>query len=386
MRARYWIWIIGAAWMAHAQCIGDLDQNGQVNGADMALILPAWAKTQREEGYLGDLDRDGRVDVRDLLRVHSAQGQLCGPSLAGCPVLPTNHIWNTAIDQMPVHPMSNAWIQTIGANTGFHMDFGSGQWQGAPIGIPYDLVSTGQPLVPVSFLYEEESDPGPYPVPPNAQIEGGPAGTGDRHVLILDQDTCVLYELYRAFPINGGASWEADSGAIYDLRDNALRPDTWTSADAAGLPILPGLVRFEEAESGQIRHAFRFTAPQTQRAYVWPARHFASSSTDPNRPPMGIRVRLKASYNISGFSPRMQTILTALKTYGMMLADNGSPWYISGVPNEGWDNDELHTLDVLRGSDFEVVDVSSLMVDPDSGEALQPTRRDDKLGHACRGD
>lgn len=369
MRSLFTLLMMCATPLAHAQCLGDLDHSGQVDSADLALILPAWAKTEGQPGYLGDLDGDGRVDVGDLLDLWAAQGQLCGPSLAGCPMFPSNNIWNTAIDTLPVHAMSNAWIQTIGANTGFHMDFGSGEWQGAPIGIPYDIVDSNQPKVPVSFLYEEESDPGPYPVPPTAQIEGGPSGNGDRHVLVLDQDACVLYELYRAFPINGGTSWEADSGAIYDLNSNALRPDTWTSADAAGLPILPGLVRFEEAESGEIRHAFRFTAPQTQRAYVWPARHYASSSTDPNRPPMGIRVRLKASYDINGFSPRMQVLLTALKKYGMMLADNGSPWYISGAPNEGWDNDELHTLDVLRGSDFEVVDVTGLIVDQDSGEA-----------------
>jgi hypothetical protein len=222
--------------------------------------------------------------------------------------------------------------------------------------------------MPVSFEYADESDPGPYPVPPDAPVEGGPATTGDRHVLIVDRDRCTLYELYAAYPQLDG-SWRAGSGAVFDLRSNALRPATWTSADAAGLPILPGLVRYEEVAAGAIRHAVRFTASRTQRAYVWPARHYASSSTDPTRPPMGQRFRLKAGFDVSPFPARVQVILNALKTYGLILADNGSSWFISGVPDERWDNDELRALNQVHGHDFEAVDGTSLMVSPDSGQA-----------------
>ncbi len=223
-----------------------------------------------------------------------------------------------------------------------------------------------QPKVSVSFLHAEESDPGPYPVPPEAPIEGGENSSGDRHVLVADRDNCILYELFNAFPQQGGG-WTAGSGAVIDLNSNALRPEGWTSADAAGLPILPGLVRFEEVAQGEIRHALRFTAPQTRRAFVWPARHFASELTGDQYPPMGQRFRLRAGFDISGFHPQLQVILRAMKKYGIMLADNGSPWFISGAPDERWDNDVLRQLRQLQGSDFEAVDVSSLMVDPDSG-------------------
>ena len=189
--------------------------------------------------------------------------------------------------------------------------------------------------------------------------------------LSLDQDNCLLYELFAAYPQQDN-SWTAGSGAIFDLNSHDLRPDGWTSADAAGLPILPGLVRYDEVAAGEINHAIRFTAQTTQRAYLWPARHFASSVTDTNYPPMGLRLRLKADYDISGFSPEIQVILTAMKTYGIILADNGSNWYISGVPDDRWDNDMLHELDVVQGSDFEAVDVSGLMIDSDSGQAVQP--------------
>lgn len=299
-----------------------------------------------------------------LLCAVSCQTALAqGPIIDGCPILPANNIWNTPIDTLAVDPNSNAYVTTIGAATHPHADFGSGLWNGAPIGIPFVVVPASQPMVTINISpYGSESDPGPYPFPPDAPIEGGPSSTGDRHVLVLRQGECKLYELYRAFP-NGDDSWNGESGAVYDLNSNALRPAGWTSADAAGLPILPGLARYEETAAGEINHALRFTVPQTRRAYVWPARHFASSSTDPNRPPMGQRFRLKTSFVIdNSFSQQGKVILTALKKYGMILADNGSAWYISGAPNAGWDNDALaDDFARVSGSDFEAVDVSSLM-------------------------
>lgn len=290
------------------------------------------------------------------------------PVVAGCEVFPFDNIWNTPIDALPVHPNSAAYIDAIGANATVHPDFGSGLWAGGPIGIPFIDVPGDQPRVAVSFYYDDESDPGPYPIPADAPIEGGADSDGDRHVLVVERESCVLYELYDAHPKPDG-SWEAGSGAIFDLRSHALRPAGWTSADAAGLPILPGLVRYDEVAAGEIRHAVRFTAPRTQRAYVWPARHFASSLTDERHPPMGQRFRLKTDFDISGFSPDVQVILRALQRYGVILADNGSPWYISGAPDERWDNDILRELRQVRGADFEAVDVLSLMVDVDSGQA-----------------
>jgi hypothetical protein len=291
------------------------------------------------------------------------------PAIAGCTIFPTDNIWNTPVDTLPLDPNSDAYVQTIGIEEDdyVHPDFGSGLWNGGPIGIPYIVVPGDQPRVPVTFEYDDESDPGPYPIPPDAPIEGGPDSGGDRHILVLDRDTCILYELFAAYPQADG-SWQAGSGAIFNLSSHALRPDTWTSADAAGLPILPGLVRYDEVASGEITHAIRFTAPQTRRAYVWPARHYASSRTGAEYPPMGQRFRLKADYDISGFSPDVQVILRAMKKYGIMLADNGSAWYISGAPDERWNNSVLRELRQVAGSAFEAVDVSSLMVDPDSGQ------------------
>src|SRR5688572_10035892 len=253
------------------------------------------------------------------------------PTIAGCPIFPPDNVWNAPVDTLPRHPSSDAYVATIGATRGVHPDFGT-VYEGAPIGIPFVTVPGTQPKVAVSFEYDDESDPGPYPIPPNPPIEGGAASDGDRHVLVLDRDNCILYELFYAFP-NANRSWRAGSGAVYDLRSNALRPRGWTSADAAGLPILPGLVRFDEVASGAITHALRFTVPQTQRAFVWPARHFASSLTGSQYPPMGLRMRLKAGFYVSTFSPPVQVILRALKKYGMILADNGSAWYVSGVPD-----------------------------------------------------
>jgi hypothetical protein len=295
-----------------------------------------------------------------------------GPTIEGCPIFPEDNVWNTPIDNLPVDPRSASFVETIGADEPVHPDFGSGTWEGGPIGIPYTIVPGTQPKVDVTFYYAEESDPGPYPIPPDAAIEGGSESDGDRHVLILDRDNCILYELYSAYPQPDG-SWHAGSGAIFELESNALRPSGWTSADAAGLPILPGLVRYEEIEAGEIRHAVRFTVPETRREFIWPARHYASSLTELNYPPMGQRFRLKADFDISEFSPEVQVILRALKKYGMILADNGAPWYISGVPDERWNNDILvNELKRVKGLDFEAVDESSLMVDPDSGQAVQP--------------
>jgi hypothetical protein len=233
-------------------------------------------------------------------------------------------------------------------------------------------VPVTQPGVLVNFDYADESDPGPYPIPPDAPIEGGTGSDGDRHVLVVERDKCVLYELFYAWPQNGGSSWQAGSGAEFDLSSNALRPSGWTSADAAGLPILPGLVRYDEVAAGEIRHALRFTAPQTRRDYIWPARHYASDLTAANYPPMGQRFRLKAGFDLSGFSPEVQVILRALKKYGMFLADNGSGWYISGAHDPRWDDEVLGELKQLRGTDFEAVDESSLMVNPNSGQVSAP--------------
>jgi len=292
------------------------------------------------------------------------------PTLAGCPVLPAENIWNVPVDNLPLDPNSAAYVNTIGASAHVHADFGSGEWEGGPIGIPYLDVPGSQPKVNVTFDYDDESDHALYPIPANAPIEGGPNSDGDRHVLVLDRDACVLYELFYAFPQAGG-NWHAGSGAIFNLRSNALRQETWTSADAAGLPILPGLVRYAEVAAGEINHAIRFTAPETRRAYVWPARHYASSRTGSQYPPMGQRFRLKANYDISGFHPQVQVILRAMKKYGIVLADNGSAWYISGAPHAQWDNDILHQLHNVPGSAFEAVNVSSLMVDPNSGQVIK---------------
>jgi uncharacterized protein (TIGR03437 family) len=298
----------------------------------------------------------------------AAQAQ---PKVAGCAIFPANNVWNAPVDKLPVDADSDQYVATIGATQPAHPDFGSGLWDGGPIGIPFVTVPGSQPKVAVTFDYDSESDHGGYPVPANAAIEGGSASTGDRHVLVVDRDNCVLYELYAAYPQADG-SWHAGSGAIFDLKSNALRPATWTSADAAGLPIFPGLLRYDEVAAGEIQHAIRFTAPQTRNTYVWPARHQASDLTALNYPPMGQRFRLKAGFDISGYSPTVQVILRGLKKYGMILADNGSSWYIGGAPDDRWDNDALHQITQLQGSDFEAVDESSLMAQPDSA-AVRPT-------------
>jgi hypothetical protein len=282
-----------------------------------------------------------------------------GGSITGLQVFPSDNPWNQDVSQQPVDPNSDALIASIGLDTGLHPDFGT-VWAGAPIGIPYVVVSGSQPKVPVTFDYADESDPGPYPIPPDAPIEGGASSNGDRHILVIDKDNKKLYELFAAYP--EGSGWRAGSGAVFDLTSNSLRPAGWTSADAAGLPIFPGLVRYDETvEQGVINHAIRFTVSRTRRAYVSPARHFASSNTDPNLPPMGMRVRLKASFDVSAFPPPVRVILTAMKKHGMIVADNGANWYVSGAPDPRWNDQELASLRQVRGRDFEVVQMGTVV-------------------------
>jgi hypothetical protein len=274
-------------------------------------------------------------------------------------LFPASNPWNADVSGLPVDSRSQQYLASIGLNTGLHPVFGT-VWNGAPIGIPFITVHGNQAKVPISFSYGDESDPGPYPIPRNAPIEGGAQSSGDRHLLVLDVDHRLLYEVYDARYDTARHRWNAGSGAIWDLRSNGLRPDGWTSADAAGLPMLPGLARYDEVAGGQITHALRFTVNRTQRAYIYPATHFASGDTDSSLPPMGLRVRLKASFDIKGFSRPVQVILTALKKYGMIVADNGSSWYVSGAPDPRWNDEQLHALDQVKGSDFEVVDTASL--------------------------
>ncbi|HEY1520663.1 MAG TPA: hypothetical protein VGF91_29840 [Solirubrobacteraceae bacterium] len=282
------------------------------------------------------------------------------PGAQSCAVFPPNNPWNQRVDRLPVAKNSAKLIASISLDSPVHPDFGSGQYNGEPIGIPYTVVSSTTRKAPVTFQYASESDKGPYPLPRGVPIEGGYGSTGDRHVIVVDRDTCTDYELFAAYPHDGGRRWTAGSGAIFNLRSNHLRPAGWTSADAAGLPILPGLARYDEVAAGQIDHALRFTAPCTAPRYVYPARHEASTCHGANLPPMGLRVRLKARVNISGLPYQARVVAQALKRYGMILADNGSPWFISGAPNKGWNNDALHLLDRLTGKDFQVVDSSSL--------------------------
>lgn len=301
---------------------------------------------------------------------------LAQPIVGRCSVFPADNIWNAPVDALPVDPQSDAYIASIGPDVPVHPDFGAGLYEGSPMGIPYTVVTFDQPAVPIIFAphsnepeaIDGESDAGPYPIPPNAPIEGGNDSIRDRHVLVVQQGSCTLFELYKAVA-NADGSWNAVSAAKFDLEGNELRIDGWTSADAAGLPVFPGLVRFDEIASGKIEHALRFTVPDTRNAYVWPARHEAADSDDPGLPPMGQRFRLKADVDISGFSRTNQIILQALKTYGMMLADNGSPMFIQGEPHDFWDNEDLAKLKSITADDFEAVDVTSLMVNPDSAQA-----------------
>lgn len=341
-------------------------------------VRPAAARARRA-GRLAGFARVLRLRVAGLARVSLvAVGGVCAaaavaPSaaaaapadakqstIAGCPVLSAQSAWNQRVDRAPVVRDSATLIRSIGLDAGFHADFGSGMWDGGPIGIPFTVVDGGQRRVPVRFGYADESDRGPYPLPHDARIEGGPRADGDRHVLVVDRAACRLYELFDAHPLGVGGGWRAGSGAVFELRgDDAQRARGWTSADAAGLPILPGLARYEEVAAGAIEHALRFTAPRTRARHVWPASHHASDSDDPALPPMGLRVRLKRGASLRGLPPQARVIAVAMKRYGLLLADNGSPWYVSGAPHPKWDNDQLHALDRFSGRDFEVVDGSA---------------------------
>jgi hypothetical protein len=277
------------------------------------------------------------------------------PAAPGCPIFPETNVWNKRIDNLPLLKDSRTIVNAIGADLHLHADFGSGLWEGGPIGIPITVVDSATPQSALDFDYANESDPGPYPIPDDVAIEGGSSADGDRHAIIVDSDSCRLYELYHLYP-----SWSAGSGAIWDLTSNVLRPRGWTSADAAGLPILPGLARYDEVAAGSIDHALRFTVSRSRRAYIYPARHFASSRTSKSLPPMGLRLRLRKDYFIGSFPPQAQIVLRTLKRFGMIVADNGSSWYVSGAPDPGWDNDDLHMLVKVKGSNFRVVDTSSL--------------------------
>lgn len=279
-----------------------------------------------------------------------------GPALGWLQVFPEDNPWNKDISNEPVDPDSDNIIAGIGNETKLHPDFGT-VWENAPIGIPYNLVGKDQPMKTISFQYDSESDPGPYPIPPDALIESG----SDRHLIVIDTVNLKLYELFAANR-NSDNNWTAGSGAVFDLTSNALRPDFWTSADAAGLPIFPGLVRYDEVvEKGVINHALRFTVRNTRDAFIHPATHAASNSNNENYPPMGMRVRLKAGFDTTGFSPHVQVILKALKKYGMFVADNGSNWYITGSPDSRWDDDELGELKTIQGKNFEVVKAGTVI-------------------------
>jgi hypothetical protein len=277
------------------------------------------------------------------------------PGAPRCTIFPKTNAWNLRVDALPVAANSAAIIQSIGTGVGLHADFGSGLYDGGVIGIPYDVVTKKTPRTSrIRFEYADESDHVGYPIPKNVHIESG----SDHHALLLDKDACRLYELGGL--ARSGAGWTAWAGATWNLRSNKLRPADWTSSDAAGLPIFPGLARYDEVARGVIDHALRFTVQRSRRAYVYPARHYASSLTDPNLPPMGLRVRLKAGFDVSGYPRQSRIVLTALKRYGMMVADNGANWYITGAPNAKWSNDDLHSLSGVKGSDFEVVDPASI--------------------------
>jgi len=306
----------------------------------------------------------------------TCSGTSLGPeaNLNGFIPFPADNLWNTNISSLPVDPNSANYINYIGSSSPLHPDFGAGLYAGQSIGIPYQVVPQTQPFVTIKLgAYSGESDPGPMPIPGNAQIEGFPKpDNGDRHVLVLEQTGCWLYELYHAHKLSGG-KWGGDSAAVWDMTIDEQRPYTWTSADAAGLPIFVGLTRYDEVAAGAINHALRFTVPTTQQAFVLPATHWASSVTDPNAPPMGLRVRLKASFDISGFPTDDQVILTALKQYGMMVADNGGAMFVSGTPDSRWNNNDLDQLKTLTASDFEVVKLGTIYTPQNVPQGPSPT-------------
>ena len=314
--------------------------------AAAAAVGPAAAITSRAGA--------GALQGRALVhRSRPHDGRTGGVSEYGCPVLPESDPLNREVTRWPVSPRSARYIASIGAGVHLHADFGTER----EYGIPYTVVGRRQRKVPIRFTeYGEESNRGPYPVPRNAPVEGaGRAGSGDKHVLVLQEGSCRLYEMWNAR--RAGRGWLAGSGAIFNLRSAALRPEGWTSADAAGLPIFPLLARYPEiAGTRRIDHALRVTVPETQRAYIHPATHFASGNSDPNLPPMGLRLRLKASFSLAGFSGQSRVILEALKRYGLIVADNGSPWFITGAPSAGWDDENLQQLGRVPGSAFEALE------------------------------
>jgi hypothetical protein len=303
-----------------------------------------------------------------LVAVGTTSAVASAPPGVPCGIFPSDNIWNTDIASLPVDIHSAQWLASMDSGSTFlHPDFGPSGDPSNPYGMPYTVISPSQPFVNVSFQYASESDPGPYPFGANTPIEGGESSTGDRHAIMIDPTTCTLYELYDAQYNAGGST--AGSGAIWNLRSNALRPAGWTSADAAGLPIMPGLLRYDEVQSGQITHAIRMTAETTDTSYLWPARHEAGARSDPSLPPMGARFRLKASFNISGYSAQAQVVLRAMQQYGLILADNGSNWYFGGTADPAWPQSLVDALKTIPASEFEAVDESSLMVSPDSGQA-----------------
>jgi len=354
---------------------------GGASSSTDAEFIPVPAKAARARPAWLDDETGASQPGRRSVPAPSEAGVVhlgIGAALGGKRPFPDDNAWNQPVDQLPVDPLSDVIIHEIGCEKPLHPDFGAGLWNGAPIGIPYVIVSGDQERFPIRFTaYGNESDPGPYPVPRNAPIEGAPNIDGDRHVIVIDRDHWKLYELFRAFPVANGQLWKADSGAIFDLHTHPGRPVGWTSADAAGLPIFPGLVRYDEVmEQKEIRHALRFTVSRTRNAYVAPATHWASNLSKISLPPMGMRVRLKADVDISPFPEDVQVILRALKKYGMILADNGSDWYISGAPDPRWNDDSLHRLKELNGCDFEVIQMMGMVEEepcncPEEKEALR---------------
>jgi hypothetical protein len=331
----------------------DLNHDGTVNVQDLQILVNAILAGTNAVNQ--DFNIDGRVNVIDLQLMVNRILEIptppsSSPQIAGCRIFPADNAWNQDISADPVDSNSANYIAHMNGNTkSLHPDFGSN----LTYGIPFVVVSGGQAKVPMIFDYAGESDPGPYPIPPDAPVEGGAGSTGDRHVLVLDKDNALLYETWDSHYL--GPGWHCGSGAIFDLKSNRLRPDYWTSADAAGLPILPGLVRYDEVAAGQLNHAIRFTVQSTQRAFIHPATHYASTNTDPNAPPMGLRIRLKAGYDISRYTGAARVVLAAMKKYGMILADNGSDWFFTGATDSRWNDTDLNQLKAVPGSAFEVV-------------------------------